>query len=154
MGQYGSFDPTDEVLSELADKTGTTAALEAYFTARDDLEHYQQVRPTRPILDPDLPYRDKILADKRYDLDMAKYTIDEQRMQRKSALTIATWRKLVLQNVDFKKLVTKVNAYNRNISKYTSLCKDKGQLAKLNISIGSEKMRASLRSLVDFVIDI
>jgi hypothetical protein len=153
-GAYGSFDASDEALLEIAAKTGTVKELEASLAARDALAEFKETRPEAPERDPDQSYREKTLAERQYDLELAKYNIDEGKLTRKAALADKAWRKAVMQNEDFKALVKKINAYTRSVTRYTQECKDKGQLAKLNITIGSEAMRQSLRSLLDFVVTI
>ncbi len=152
---YGGGIFTDQRLEALADQSNTRMLYDAWQEAKEALNEHDLNAPESPWLeDPDLTYAEKQVAQQEYRVLNTKHGLATTRLTRKVNEAERTWKKAVNKDEGVKELIAKAQTYVRNVSKYSNECSDKSRLAKLNISIASKDVRASLKGLMDFAIGI
>lgn len=149
-GRISGQDLFDEIGEELADKTNTVTQYDKLIAALDELEKHYQTRPIEPIEREDRTYKEKLEEEKKYSLEKAQYNLKETKLVREVYLAEFEWKKLVKQNKEVKELLKKSKRFNKDIGKFTQMCEDKAQLAKLNIAVSNKGVRDSLRELLNF----
>lgn len=156
-----SFDPSNNHISfdeeeseQLALATGTMAS---YKTYQDIVEQVRELRDDMPEKEPKelgTTVQQQIDDENQFTADMAKYQIEMSRLQRREFLALKAWKKELANDQKVKDMIANARKFKKNISKLNNQCSDKARLAKLNISISSQDVRDSLRSLINFSIDM
>ena len=141
-----------EQMKALAGQTGTIAQLQEYIDAKAALDLHEKREPEEDeaISDIDVSYSERIIAQKEQEKIDAVYELQSKRLARKVARTLYAWKKAMQENPDIQKLISYVRSYRKNTKKFTRECQDKSQVARLNISIASPKMRETLKELLSF----
>lgn len=149
-GYVANEDLFDEIGEDLADKTKTTKQYGELVDALEELENHLQTRPNEPIERESRTYKEKLEEEQAYSLEMAKYRLKLKTLQRDVYLKEYEWKKLVKQNKEVKELLKKAKRFNKDLGKFTGMCHDKAQIAKLNIAVSNKGVRDSLRDLLNF----
>lgn len=139
---------------ELAAKTGTTTELDEAISAIHSLDDLQNTNPERPVLSKEDTFEERVHIQKEYDTKKALYQMDVAKSERKKAIAIGKFKRALLANKDVQTLVNEAKKSVNGTDKLIHMTKEKGQLAKLNISISSEKARDALKELLSFTTNI
>lgn len=142
----------DEGLEDLVNASGTRKEYQAFAVARDVYEDFKQ--SSEPQMDEyfhnGLPSDELAVAKQQYALDHAKWSMERNRKRNARNLAFIAWHRKMMKAPEVKEMVGKANAYRKRIKTLKSDCQDKSGMAKLNISIGNNEVRSSLRELLGF----
>ncbi|HLO11100.1 MAG TPA: hypothetical protein VK190_02465 [Pseudoneobacillus sp.] len=144
----------EDKMEALAQQTNTVNEFIQYINAKERLTKFQQTRPEQPEEDDSLSYQDNFMAVKNYEVAMLKYNIEEKKLIKNVAEKERAWKELLQENEGIKELIKKAKKFNKGLNKLIDQCKDKTQIARLNISISSKDARTAIRELMDFSLTI
>lgn len=139
---------------ELAAQTGTEKELDVILTANRTLADLEYLAPERPIVSPDDTHAQTIQEENKYQAAKAIHQIEKRKLERKRDSAVGTFKRALLGHDDIKTLVKEAKRSYNGTDKLVHMTREKGQLAKLNISISSEKAREALKKLVSFTSNI
>jgi phage anti-repressor protein len=139
---------------EIAELTKTMKLYEKYLIAQEVLEDLRMTLPMHPVENVDETKAEHVIRVKDYERESAIIGLDIKREERVSTLAYQAWKKAVNANPDIKTLIKKAKVYTSNIDNMYTECKNKGNLAKLNVTISSATVRASLKELLNFSVEL
>lgn len=135
---------------DMAIKTKTKKEHKALVDAIEQLSDLYDRRPDAPVEREDRTLREQLEEESQYKLDLAKHNIAEKKIKREIYLLDKKWKTQLLKNKEVNELLKKARHFTSNLHKFSNLCSDKSQIAKLNIAIANDDVRNSLRELLDF----
>lgn len=138
-------------VQEIAASTGTLELYNAWKATSDDVKAFRKQRPQEPDADdPDMTpavlranWADYQLALVRFETEVKRRDIRERK----------AWQAFHTATCDHPtaaEFCKTIKSYLKKLNDLEKTCNDKGQLAKLNVTISSEISRSALKDLLDF----
>lgn len=142
---------TDE-LEAIVNAVGSGAII-AYDTMRAkkyDLDDVIADKPEKFIPDLDTTTEEKLTQDCAFELETQKYTIRVAKARNEAVRAIKNLKIELNKDPNITELASRLAKFKRNIRKFTLDCKEKSELAKINVTISSDDVRTALKELLDF----
>lgn len=140
----------DEFGEDLANKTETLALYNEMRQAEKELQASSDDRPIAPIKDTTTTLEEQIQEGKKYEAEVLLYDIKHAKLQKLYNSSVIKWKRALLGTDIVKDLLVNVRKQKRAFSKFYTEADDKTQLAKMSISISSDKARDALKELFKF----
>lgn len=153
VGSYYNY-LRDEERAELEDRiaeiTETTQALNKIRALELAAEVHNSKEPMRPIVNPDMTIAENDENYVQYSKDKILYDIESKRLNFKVERAKKEWKEAICELPVIKNMVEDMQSYLRKVTRFRDECSDKAHLAKLNLAISDEKIRESIKDLVNF----
>lgn len=135
---------------ELAEKTVTKSEFGKVLSLEDELRNHELTRPEKPIKEETTTYEEDLRNKSKYEGDLAVWDLKRQRLQRQLNVSVGEWKRALNETQPIKELLTDARKYVRGAGKMESDAHNKGQMAKLSISISSKNARDAMKELMKF----
>jgi CRISPR/Cas system-associated exonuclease Cas4 (RecB family) len=151
-GRVNGMDLLDEIGDELAVKTNSVKQFENLQALIEELLDVHETRPAQPTLHLDIDQTQAAILEEEntFRLETKKYDMAVSKKKREIYLAEREWKKLLKQNKEVVDLIKKGKRFNKDMGKFTDMCHDKAQIAKLNITVGDADVRQALKELLNF----
>jgi ribosomal protein L17 len=137
-------------LAALAVQTETDDMYQVILDYDEEIADLNAERPERPDHDLNLSELQNLLNGKEYEMAMLKFTKRVGAIELKRNKAIKEWKKALIKDDSVKEMVAKASEYDKSLDTAINQCKEKSQIARLNVMIGNDDVRASLRELLNF----
>lgn len=149
-----SEDKLETIGFELAERTNSMEAYNKLMNAIDAVNAYRNHKPIKEEVDIDDTITTQTEKAKQFEKNNSLYEIKKKRLENERKMFEAAWKREIRETELVKQLLKDARNYSSKVDKFSDQCKDKAQLAKLNVSITSSEIRKSLRELLDFTIKL
>ena len=139
-----------EIGEELAVKTGTESLFKNVMDAIKTYKATQSSKPEKPITDLETTLDTELTSTSSYKLETKKHEINLEKDRQLLRKAERKWKNELTEHDEVKALIQKATQYQRKLTTFRFDCEDKGQLAKLNVSISNQDVRNSLKELIEF----
>lgn len=148
---YQDSDEIDELLREkLAKLSGTEKLYAAVKESKETMGDFKLSEPVRPSTDPTKTIEQNDLMYAEYEAAVMKYNIERKKVEFKIKELYRKWFLAMRKSTPVKRMVAGMSDYLVKVSKYKTECKDKAHLAKINLSISDERIRAAIKEIINF----
>jgi hypothetical protein len=144
----------DAKQEELAGVTNTLDLYNKYRDADELVNDLRRNTPEYPVENVDETKAEYVIRMRDYEKANALHSLEISRADRTKSLAFNAWKKAIIANPDIKDILKKARSYVKNVDNLYTDCKNKGNLAKLNVTISSANVRTALRELLDFSVEL
>jgi len=141
---------TFKISTKLAEVSNTEDLFNIYIENKQKLIEFEQEIPVKPLHNPSLTEfeNDEIYRDYVFELTKSNATI--KLFKYNMTLSHRQWFNKMKKSQEVITITGEMDAYLVKLTKYNTECKDKSQLAKVNISIANEDVRNSIKEIINF----
>ena len=140
----------DAAREKLAKFAGTERLFQTYKDMEKAVSEFDLTGPQRPSLDPNRTIAENDLNFGEYEAELTKFNVEKSKVEYKKKQAYQKWFLATRKTPAVKKLLAGVDDYITKLDKYKTECRDKAHLARVNVSISDEKIRAAIREIIDF----
>lgn len=143
-------DLLDQMGDNIAEATNTQDQLAAWLNAVKELRNWKYEEPKLQAFNEDIQLGAKMKIEHDFKLAKTQWDFEKDRLERTAYLKEVAWKKVINAHPAVEEIIKRAKKFKKNSTKMGNECKDKAQIAKLNISISSKEMRESFKQLLDF----
>jgi hypothetical protein len=145
---------TEEKLLSIAAQTGTLELYNAWVESVEAFNLIYNEIIDEPLSDPDLSQVQVAKLQHEYNLKITEHKINGQRATNKVIRAFNAFIDELNKNDKFRSMRKNIKASIENSRLLTNECRQKSQMAKVNVMISSSALRESLKEMQNFLINI
>lgn len=139
----------------LVDAVGLRHLYEDYLNKIDIMDAHKLEAPEPPIIDElNMTLKDQLTLRRDYELAYQIHSKERDKLQKEAYNAMRKLKIELNKDERVQELIKRMSNYERKVNTFVNQCKEKSQLAKISVSIDSEKVRDSLKELMNFSINI
>ena len=135
---------------KLAEVSETQDLFLKYKECKEERQQHKLTNPVRPVVNPNISIIENDKAYVDYEKEQIEWNIKDKQLKYIETKAKMKWINTMKKKESIKEMMSGITEYLRKVKLFKQSCKDKAQLAKINLAISNEKVRESIKDIIEF----